>query len=66
MKWILTCLLLAGCCDNTPNSNTTKYHTDGAGYRYFLENIDGCEYIVGSGQFATHKGNCTNVIHLRP
>ena len=30
--------------------------------------IDGCEYIASDGAYhhtLTHKGNCTNIIHLR-
>lgn len=49
--------------------NNIEYHSDDYG-NYSIIKVDGCEYIKGwggtyhGGPFLTHKGNCSNPIHI--
>ncbi len=59
---LLTVLFLIGCAPEPrviqPNEIKAS---DGTFYK--LTTIDGCQYIENGWQFS-HKGNCTNKIHL--
>ncbi len=68
MKWIIVMLLaiivvpmlLVSC-----SREATRYESPGVlfGVNYTVYVIDGCEYIR-YGSALTHKGNCTNSIHI--
>jgi hypothetical protein len=67
---ILMCLFLSSCGDYYENTSTI-YESGFKGMYYKHIVIDGCEYIIGrdnlpynGGYFMTHKGNCTNKIHI--
>jgi hypothetical protein len=59
---------MVGCGSS---ESTTEIRTGNYVFSYKIITIDRCEYIIGTdykayngGYFMTHKGNCSNPIHL--
>lgn len=67
MKKLLISLLamMAMGCENAPMNNSLSPKSN-----YSIVKIEGCEYLecdTYAGHYVyTHKGNCSNPIHLTP
>ena len=56
-------VLMAGMIVLGSVSSTNTVVKDDAARHYWVEKIEGCEYIH-RGQWFAHKGNCSNPIHI--
>jgi hypothetical protein len=57
-------IAIVGCNPRDPKvAPDSKYVSLGAGSWFYERVYDGCEYIVYDRSM-THKGNCTNSIHV--
>jgi hypothetical protein len=61
-------LMIESCSEPKKQKEVKVYNIDTLNTDYVIYVIDSCEYIVfysGSSTWGTHKGDCSNPIHLK-
>ncbi len=61
-------MMLEGCYEPKKQREVKVYNIDTLNTAYVIYVIDSCEYVIfntGSSSWGSHKGNCSNPIHLK-
>jgi hypothetical protein len=64
----LMTLMLESCSEPNKEKEVKVYNVDTLNTNYVIYVIDSCEYVIfntGSSSWGSHKGNCSNPIHLK-